>query len=151
MSHDFRKIDESNIDRLSDLFELYSGRPLHKEGILRSGQTLPTWSVWQDTEPVGLYYTLRFAQDILKLIHIFVPHSARRQGIGTAMLNHLFEVMPPPFVGVIAVNSSLFETQEAKIDPEPFYARNGFTTIAHTQDTKVFWKSVEGGSGGPSL
>jgi GNAT superfamily N-acetyltransferase len=140
MAHIFREIDGDNIDRLSDLFEIYSGTPLHKEGILRSGQTLPTWSVWDAGEPVGFYYTLRFTQDILKLVHIFVPHSARRQGVGTAMLTQLFEIMPQPFTGVIAANSMLYQTRETKVDPEPFYARNGFATIANTNETKVFWK-----------
>jgi len=141
MMCDFRKISESNIDRLSEMFEDYSGMPLHKEGIIRSGKTLPTWSVWEGDEPIGFYYTLRFAQDILKLVHIFVPRTARRSGLGTAMLTQLFTVMPAPFSGVIAVNSSLFQTRETKTDPEPFYRRNGFLTIARTNDTKVFWKA----------
>ncbi len=141
MIYDFRKIDEQNIDQLSDLFEGYSGRPLHKEGILRSAKICPAFSVWIADEPVALYYTLRFAQDILKLIHIYVSGPARMQGIGSSMLRHLFEVMEPPFVSVIAVNSSLFETREIKVDPEPFYMRNGFVTIAKTQSSKVFWKS----------
>ena len=141
MAHDFRKIDAETIDYLSDMFESYSGRPLHKEGILRSAATCPAWSVWDRQGALGFYYTLRFAQDILKLTHIYVSRRARLQGVGSAIVQHVFDVMDPPYASVIAVNSALFKTHEPWADPEPFYTRNGFTTIAQTGHSKVFWKS----------
>ncbi|MEM7598600.1 MAG: GNAT family N-acetyltransferase [Pseudomonadota bacterium] len=141
MAHDFRQIDARNIAPLSDMFEVYSGRPLHKEGILRSADSCPAWSVWDGDRALGFYYTLRFAQDVLKLTHIYVSPEARHQGVGSAMLQHVFDVMGPPYASVIAVNSALFQTREAKTDPEPFYTRHGFTTIAQTEHSKVFWKS----------
>lgn len=141
MSCEFRQIDSANIERLSALFEAYSGKPLHAEGILRSARTLPAWSVWEEDQPLGFYYTLRFAPDILKLTNIFITQSARGRSLGTAMLTQLFEALPAPYTGVIAANSKLFETREEKSDPELFYQKNGFVRVAATAGTKVFWKA----------
>lgn len=136
---ELRTIRADDIEELNALYRSYSGRDIAATRVREAIADYPSVAATRSGEIVGFCYCFRFAPDIIELANIFVSKQYRSGRLGSAMLTHLLQEIGEPIRGVIAVNSSLNEIREQKASPDSFYLRNGFSIIASTENSTIYW------------
>lgn len=144
MDGEFRRITPQNISELSEIYRSYAGNGLKEEMVILRSSGYPAWVYYEEGRAIAFFYCFHFAPDILELANIFISQAHRSKGLGVKLLGRLFNDLVPPFRYVIAVNSTLNDTNDEKGNPENFYIRNGFKRIAETDNSVVFWGALDG-------
>lgn len=92
---------------------------------------------------VGFAYCGAWAPDIMELLNILVADTHRSRGLGSRLLGVVEGEMPSGVRGILLENSDLHGTAlGGKRPATSFYLANGYSAIADTGATRVFWKGL---------
>lgn len=96
----------------------------------------------KNSELVGFAYCYDFAPDILELANIYVAENTRSNSIGTRLLQTVENAIEnSQYVGLILSNSDGHRTEQPKRSASTFYLSNGYSEIASTDSTRIFYKN----------
>lgn len=134
-----RSIGVDDFGALNDIYRPYSGRDIAAKRVAEALSLYPSVAATRGGRILGFCYCFRFAPDIIELANIFVARAHRQDGLGSKILRRLLDQICDPIQAIVAVNSALNETTEEKSSPDNFYLRNGFSIVAATEKSTVYW------------
>lgn len=139
------KIAGVNIDKVDDICDLYYyhfNREPGLQNIERLVLGYPSVSLYDGDNLVGFALTDFLTLDSLKLDTVLVREDYRGRGLGSRMLEELKLVIPPPWKGILATDSGIFQCN-GRQDNSTFFKKNRFLKIAQTGGTKLFFCCLE--------
>lgn len=99
-------------------------------------------AVGTDGKTIGFAYCGYMAPDLLELMNITVHSEYRSSGLGTRILQHVEAKVFEERAALMLTNSALYTGDGEKRSASNFYLRNGYSIVASTGATNLFWKSV---------
>ena len=92
---------------------------------------------------IGFAYCGYMSPDLLELMNITVHSDHRSTGVGTRTLNHIESSVFENYEAIMLTNSVAYKDDGTKRSASNFYLRNGYTLIASTGATNMFWKAKD--------
>lgn len=130
-------------EQVCRLFEAQLLRPPNASLIKTALIEAPSALAFDGETLVGFLYCGFMAPDVVEVMNILVADDARQSGVGSMMLMSIERNMPSTVVALMLVNSMLYpDVKGGKLSATSFYLKNGYSVIAETGATRVFWKNL---------
>lgn len=129
-----------DLDGIAALFLDQLGRAPNVGLIEEALRTFPSAVAVSGEGAAGFAYCGYMAPDLVEIMNITVHAGLRSAGTGTAMLRLLEAQLADRTKAVMLTNSVLYEV--GKRPATSFYLRNGYTIVASTGATNMFWKDL---------
>lgn len=139
-----RRATEGDVEAICSLFERELLRAANIDSVTRAVSSLPSAVALDGEKLVGFCYLGEFAPDVFEVFNILVDSNYQSRGLGSAMLDRIsLESQSEGASGLILSNSSAYgETLQGFRFADSFYRGNGFSLIAETPLTKVFYRDL---------
>lgn len=139
-----REATDRDTEAVCQLFEVQLRRRPNESLIEAALLDAPSALAFDEGRLVGFLYCGYMAPDVMEVMNILVADTARQSGIGTMMLRYIEQKMPPEISALMLANSTLYpEIQGGKLPATAFYLRNGYSIVAETEFTRIFWKKLD--------
>jgi ribosomal protein S18 acetylase RimI-like enzyme len=90
---------------------------------------------------VGYILCGYMSPDLIELRSIMVHADYRASGLGTHLLKHVEESVFEEYKAIMVTSGKVYEVDGEQRSSSTFYERNGYTVVASTGATDLFWKS----------
>ena len=138
-----REATGTDTEQICQLFEAQLHRRPNASLIQAALLEAPSALAFDEENLVGFLYCSYMAPDVMEIMNILVADTARQSGIGTLMLKSIETKMPTEISALMLANSTLYpDVAGGKRSPTSFYLRNGYSIIAETGPTRIFWKKL---------
>lgn len=139
-----REATSADTKRVCRLFATQLHREPNESLVEAALVDAPSALAFEGEALVGFLYCGYMAPDVMEIMNILVSDSARQRGTGTMMLRFIEQRMPRQISALMLANSTLYpEAEGGKLPATSFYLRNGYSIIADTGATRIFWKSLD--------
>lgn len=126
-------------DQVVEAFGVFLQRQGSSEYIRNALSKYPSAMAFYGDELVGFAYCGFMAPDLLELANISLHPDYRGLGIGTQLLEFLESEVAKNYSAIMLTNSKLYGNP---ISAENFYLDNGYTLLAGTEKTNLYWKNL---------
>lgn len=91
---------------------------------------------------IGFAYCGYMSPDLVELMNIAVHADYRSTGLGTRLIMSLEGFLKDQYAAIMLTNSTLYKGDGKKRSASNFYLRNGYSLVASTAHTNLFWKEL---------
>lgn len=142
-SYIIRKGEYSDIVAIARLFNEQLLREPNDSLIVDALRSYPSALAYHGDSLVGFAYCGYMSPDLLELMNITVHSEHRSAGVGSLMLDYLHGEIAQSYSAVMLTNSILYSEDSRKRAATNFYLRNGYSLVASTGSTNMFWRLVK--------
>ena len=109
------------------------------EGLL---QDFPSVMLDEGDALAGFAYSVELVPDILQVANILVAQRLQGARLGARILNELERSASRRYASIVAVNSSLYDDRNGKVDARDFYAAAGYELVHETPASRLLAKGL---------
>lgn len=134
-----RTAAESDISTIEIAFREFLGRAANVAYITEAVKNYPSALIFHYDMLIGFSYCGFMAPDVLEIANIALHPQWRNSGIGSDLLAFLEAEIAKEYKAVLLTNSNLYA---GKRNAANFYLTNGYSLVAGTCETNLFWKNL---------
>jgi N-acetylglutamate synthase-like GNAT family acetyltransferase len=125
-----------------EAFTVILGREPNQEYIRDAIVNYPSVLATENGKVIGFAYCGFMSPDLLELANIAIHPQYQNFGLGSKILCRLEEEVAYKYDAIMLTNSTLYGETNGKRNASNFYLENGYTLVANTANTNLFWKSL---------
>lgn len=142
-SYEIRTGSVSDLSGIAELFREQLSREPNETLIVDALRSYPSVVVYCNDTLIAFAYCGYMAPDLLEIMNIAIHSGHRSTGLGSLMLDRLHSNIATDYSAVMLTNSVLYTEGSSKRAATNFYLRNGYSIVASTGATNMFWKSLK--------
>ncbi len=141
----YRAATAADVAAITELIAHENHRPIDADELAWMLTSSPSIAAWQDDTLVGIFYSRKFAPDIVELRNTLVRAQAQGLGVGRAMVGHFEQAARQAgYRAMIGVNCRLHPgaTKQSASTARNFWLHMGWSIVFATDGSAVVAKHL---------